>query len=336
VYTRPDDLAESTIAAALEDLWGFRAASLEYQAVGFGSHHWLATDRTGRRLFTSVDDLTNVRTGGDTTGAVFARLTAAFGTAHALRTRAGLSFVIGPVPTESGQVVARLCDRYSLVVHPYVAGTRADDDGEFTSDDDRHPVLDMLIQIHRVQAGSPCADDFIVPDLDMLELMTAEPGVPWRGGPYGRAAHDLLCAHATDLRALASAYSSLARGVAARPERMVITHGEPHAANVIVSSSGLVLVDWDTTLLAPPERDLWHLADEDRSLLARYTAATGTDIDEQALTLYRLWYDLAEIGGYLSLFRDPHQDTADARESWKNLQHFLRPADRWPQLVAPP
>jgi len=316
-------------------LWGFRAASLEYQAVGFGSHHWLATDGTGMRQFTSVDDLaSNIRAAGDTTGAAFARLTAAFETAHALRTRAGLSFVIAPVPTQSGQVVARLCDRYSLAVQPYVAGTRAGDD-EFTCDDDRHAVLDMLIQMHRVRVGRPCADDFIVPDLDTLDLMTTDPGEPWRSGPYARPAHDLLRTHAADLRALASAYRSLARVVAARPERMVITHGEPGAANVIVTGGGLVLVDWHTALLAPPERDLWDLADQDRSLLARYTAATGTDIDEEALTLYRLWYDLAEIGGYLNLFRGPHQDTADTRESWKNLRHFLRPADRWPNLLAP-
>jgi hypothetical protein len=328
VYTRPDDLADSDIAIVLEDQWGFRAASLEYQAVGFGSHHWLASDSTGRRLFTSVDDLDAKRnTADDTTGAAFGRLAAAFGTALALRTQARLPFVIAPVPAVGGQVVARICDRYSLVVHPYVVGTRAGEDGEFTSDDDRRAVVNMLIQIHGARAGHPCADDFVVPDLDALELMIAEPGGPWRSGPYAQAAWELLRAHVGDLCVLVREYRGLTRRVASHPERMVITHGEPHASNVIVTSGGLVLVDWDTTLLAPPERDLWHLA-HDRSLLNRYTAATGTQIDEQALTLYRLWYDLAEIGGYLSLFRIPHQDTADASESWKNLQHFLRPAER--------
>ncbi len=114
---------------------------------------------------------------------------------------------------------------------------------------------------------------------------------------------------------------------------MVITHGEPHAGNVLVTGGGLVLVDWDTTLLAPPERDLWDLAGDDRAVLHRYAVATGTAIDEQALTLYRLWYDLAEIGGYLTLFRSPHANTGDTRESWTNLQHFLRPAERWLTLV---
>ena len=115
---------------------------------------------------------------------------------------------------------------------------------------------------------------------------------------------------------------------------MVITHGEPHAANVLQTPDGFIFVDWESVLLAPPERDLWHLAEHDPSLLDAYSRATGIDIDRDALALYRMWYDLAEISGYVSLFRDPHADTADAAESWRNLQHFLRPAERWPDLLS--
>jgi hypothetical protein len=31
-----------------------------------------------------------------------------------------------------------------------------------------------------------------------------------------------------------------------------------------------------------------------------------------------------------------HDDTADAAEGWQNLQYFLRPAQRWPDLLARP
>jgi spectinomycin phosphotransferase len=147
---------------------------------------------------------------------------------------------------------------------------------------------------------------------------------------------DLLSARASELEVLFAAYDGLRLRVAACPERMVITH----AGNVITTPGGLVMVDWDTALLAPPERDLWALARHDESLLGTYAAATGVNIDQDALSLYRLWYDLAEIGGYLSYFRKPHRhtadtaDTADTAQSWQNLRHFLQPAERWPAFYA--
>ena len=73
----------------------------------------------------------------------------------------------------------------------------------------------------------------------------------------------LLDAHAPDLDVLLRTYEDLARRVASREDRFVITHGEPHAANAITAPSGLVLVDWDTVLLAPPERDLWDMAEHE-------------------------------------------------------------------------
>jgi hypothetical protein len=51
--------------------------------------------------------------------------------------------------------------------------------------------------------------------------------------------------------------------------------------------------------------------------------------------LYGLWFDLAEISEYLTLFRAPHGDTADTAEAWENLWHCPRPAGRWPALRNP-
>jgi len=79
VFTQPADLPEALLSDALSEGWGFRAAWLSYQAVGFGSHHWLAAGLGGQKLFATVDDLSEkLRDDADTTSAVFGRLEQAF------------------------------------------------------------------------------------------------------------------------------------------------------------------------------------------------------------------------------------------------------------------
>jgi hypothetical protein len=79
-----------------------------------------------------------------------------------------------------------------------------------------------------------------------------------------------------------TAYGDLATEARSQPERFEVTHGEPGAWNVLKTPAGFVIVDWGFVQLAPPERDLWELAQADRSVLAAYTRATGTAIDSGA------------------------------------------------------
>ena len=318
----------------LSEGWGFHAAQLSYQAVGFGSHHWLAVDSAGRKLFLTVDDLTEkLRGDADTTSAVFGRLGLAFECALSLRRDAGLDFVVAPLPAIGGRVLRRLTGRYSLVVHPYLADCHSAQDGEFESAADRQAMLALLARLHRAKAARPPTDNFEIPGRTGLLAAMHSTGQLWQAGPYGTRARDLLARHAADLRALLAAFDELAGQARAKGDRMVITHGEPGAANALKTPAGLALVDWESALLAPPERDLWDLAESDPGLLDAYSAATGTAIDTGALTLYRMWYDLAEVSQYIRWFRNSHRDTADAAEGWQNLQYYLRPAQRWPGLL---
>ncbi|HEY3955498.1 MAG TPA: phosphotransferase [Streptosporangiaceae bacterium] len=339
MFTQPSDLPEETLRAALADGWRFGPAALSYQPVGFGSHHWLATDSGGGRLFATVDDLAAKLTSRtDSTDAAFGRLDRAFAAALSLRRDCGLRFVAAPLPARDGQVLVRLQDGYSLVVHRYLDGEPEGAGRGFRSPAEREAQVQMLAALHGARpAALPLTDDFAVPNRDELAAALRQTGQPWTAGPYGERARNLLAAHAAGLARLLAACEQLASRVAGRPDRMVVTHGEPGAHNTMRTPAGPVLVDWDSALLAAPERDLWDLAQHDRSVLPAYSAVSGTAIDEDALAFYRMWYDLFEIAGYLRLFRERHNDTADAAESWRNLVEFLRPAARWPELfLAPP
>jgi spectinomycin phosphotransferase len=336
VFTRPEDLTEGQIRAELAAGWSFAAETLSYLPVGFGCHHWHATDAAGRQLFLIVHDLRQMlHSRLDTAEAAFGRLETAFGCALSLRRDANLDFVIAPIPTGTGQVVRRLSERYSLAACPYLTDCEPGREGDFPASD-RPAVVRLLTLLHRATpAVAPQRCDFGLPDADGLQAAMDSVGEPWCTGKYGERARALLARHASGVTALMAAYGELAARARSRPEHFVVTHGEPDPRNVLKTPAGYVIVDWDFVQLAPPERDLWDLAETDRSVLAAYTEATGTAIDSGALALFRMWYDLSEIAGYIELFRGDHDDTEDAAESWKNLEYFLRPAQRWPQLRPP-
>ena len=67
--------------------------------------------------------------------------------------------------------------------------------------------------------------------------------------PFSREAWRLVVDRARVLGALLDRYEGLLVG--ADPDRFVVTHGEPHRGNIVVTDTGVVLVDWDTCLLGP-------------------------------------------------------------------------------------
>ena len=158
----------------------------------------------------------------------------------------------------------------------------------------------MLAALHRVDPKNP-QNPKNPKNPVAVRLPRCEFGLPWRGDleaalrELGRpcaaarspSACALLAGAAGQLRRRLETLDRWASGAAAAGEA-VITHGEPHPGNVIRVGRQIMLVDWDTVGLAPPERDLWLVASETGDELRRYTELTGRTVDATALELYRL------------------------------------------------
>jgi spectinomycin phosphotransferase/16S rRNA (guanine(1405)-N(7))-methyltransferase len=136
-------------------------------------------------------------------------------------------------------------------------------------------------------------------------------------GPYARPAADLIAGQAAAISRLLGRYDDLVAEVGSQPSRLVITHGEPHPGNTMLTKHGWRLIDWDTVLIAPPERDLWSLDLGDGAVLAAYSAATGVRPSARAIDLYRVQWDLKDLAIDVSRFRRPHPGGAEDEKTWK-------------------
>jgi hypothetical protein len=329
----PEDVETSAVIDALGDRWGFDVEAADYAALGAGSYHWEVTDKSGIRGFVTVDDLDQKPWLGDTRDAAFDGLRRAFDTSVALRD-GGLHFVVAPIPTPDGESLRRLDSRFAIALFPFVDGEA----GEFgwIEDDDRRSVVAMLAEIHQATAavGSAVRSAGLdLPGRHHLEAALLELDEAWFGGPLSEPARDAVRDSASELVELLTLADRLSAEAEKRGGGWVVTHGEPHAGNVMRTSEGRVLVDWDTVALAPPERDLWMLVVGGADAADLYVRATGTQLNEAALDLFRLTWDLKDLAEYLNVLRSPHQENDDTVRQYQALTDCAAIRESWTALL---
>jgi spectinomycin phosphotransferase len=314
---------------------------MEYLPEGGGAYHWKLSDRSGRVYFVTVDDLDDKDWIGATRPEVLAGLGQALSTATALRDEAALTFVVAPIAPETGgpldwrtpaarypdggpdTVLRRVDDRYAVSVFPFLAG-RSFAFGPYGDRQLREEALDLVAALHRatpvVEHRAPAHAPGFGGAADLAAFL-AGPDQPWITGPFGEEARGLLAEHTTELARLTAAFGQIVERTTPTRAEPVITHGEPHPANLRSSGGQLYLVDWDTVGLGPPERDLSLIMAGDRDLddgdLDRYRRATGRSVDPDAITLYWLRWYLDDLASAVKLFRNAHRDTADTRR-WRD------------------
>jgi hypothetical protein len=327
VFTRPADFADSQLADALLSGWNLKSQDLGYAPVGFGSYHWWLS-AAGEKWFVTVDDLQAKRRDESEALAIpRGRLTAALTTARLLN-EGGLAFVVAPVPTVTGEVLYLVDERYAVAVYPHVEG-ESHDWGRYPATKDRLAVVDLLIDLHVADVSSPALpDDLAVPGRDQLMAAIDDRSATWSFGPFAEPARVLLSEHAEALAGALDHYDSLVSAVTGGSGVGVLTHREPHVGNTINTPDDVVLIDWDTLLLAPRERDLWSLIEEDPAVRAYYEDMADVRLNDDALALHSMWWNLTEVSLYVADFRKAHSDTADTRVGWQSLKQHLDPS-RW-------
>jgi spectinomycin phosphotransferase len=330
----PEEFDETALVASLADGWGFEVERAEYADVGFGSYHWLATERDGTRGFVTVDDLDRKPWLGDTRESTFDGLRRAFDAAAALRD-AGLHFVVAPIRTSGGETVRLLSPRLTIALFPFVDG-RAGRYGEYETAEERAAVVRMLAELHDATPavrGLARRADLDLPGRRHLEAGLQSVTQPWVGGPLSEPARRVLASHASDVAGLLQVFDRRAAQLATGDTEWVVTHGEPHAANVLQAEERLVLVDWDTVAVARPERDLWMVLGAAEDEIGLYAEATGYRVDSAAIEFFRIAWDLADLAVYVTLFRSRHREDEDTLKAFGHLAEYATIRDRWGTLL---
>jgi spectinomycin phosphotransferase len=296
--------------------WVVDINTVDHLEAGSTGWHWVLGDDDGPRWFATMDTVHTLEERN-------ARIEA-FEAAWQLGQHQ--SAVVAPVHTRDARIAVDLAPGLLLTVTPYL------DSVPLTTgpvDDTQRSVVARLLGELHTQAR-PSRLDVWRPGLGRhvgnrgADLQRCLEQDVWSGGPWsGPAGRLVLDARSVILVALRR-YLLLGAAVTGNLDRWVVTHGEPHARNLLLTADGPRLVDWTTVALAPRERDLREaLADADGDEpWYSYIGSGGRPepLSPDTLELFALERHLSALADHAVRLSRPHPDNGDERRCFGDLE----------------
>ena len=247
----------------------------------------------------------------------------------------GMTCIIPIIPTKSTQLWADLRE-YKLILYPYIEGH----DGyhrkmtaaqwfEFGS---------ALKQLHSTRLPPEILqavrqEDFSSRWLHMvhehLNRITTQPF----DDPIAKELAAFLRSNYEITLTLVNRTAQFSRNVKKEVYPMVLCHGDIHGWNLLIDKDHLFIVDWDTLLLAPKERDLMFIgagigdsgysSSEETKLFDR--GYGKVEVDPNAITYYRCNRILEDIAIYCDQILLSDEGGQDREQALINLMSNYLP-----------
>jgi spectinomycin phosphotransferase len=269
--------------------WLPDADAVEHLPVGWGAHHWRVDVGGEPALFATLDP--------DLPRHTHDSLEVAYASAAAL----DLGFVWPCLPRTDGGFTVPLGQR-TVSVTGWLEGERP---AESVAE-----LPELLAELHAAPAPTTARTwaTEISPDLgDRLRDLLQQEWV----GPLGATARELVVEHLSRVGGWLREHARLLD--LADPSTYVVTHGEPHVRNQWLARGRTWLIDWESLVLAPRERDLATLVHEGRDV----------DHDPEMVRLFDLEWRLSEIWSFAQWLQGPHEGDADDRTALGGLTEEL-------------
>ncbi len=248
----------------------------------------------------------------------------------------GLKQIIPSLTTQTGQLWASL-PPFKMILYPFVEGNGGFD----VNLSDRHwvefgaalkgfhtavipPTITSSI---RREIYSPQWRDIVKSFLVRIETETFDE-------PVAAALAAFLKTKKDEIRALVKRTEQLAQALQAQAPAFILCHADIHAGNLLIDTNDtLYMVDWDTLIFAPKERDLMfvggglggngHSPQEEAALF--YQGYGRAQIDHVALAYYRCERVIEDVAVYCEQIFLSDEGGDDRKQSLAYLKSNFLP-----------
>jgi len=249
----------------------------------------------------------------------------------------GMTQIIAPIPTRTGQLWARM-EAFAVILSPFIAGRNGFE--VEVSDRQRIKIGAALKGLHTAKVPEALRqrlprESFSPYWRDLVREYQARAEDSAFAEPVAAQLTALLRAKRTVIDDLVLRAEQLAAHLQTRALEFVVCHADIHGGNLLIDSDGaLFIIDWDTLILAPKERDLmfigsgidniWPSAREQAWFYQGYGA---TQIDSNALVYYRFERIVEDIVAYCEQLLLSDQGGEDRAEGLRQISGQFEPGN---------
>ena len=309
----PPELNEQEICTCLQDAYGLRVAAIAFLPLG-------ADLNTAVYRIVTADEqvyFAKLRKGDFQEASV---------TVPNYLAALGFRQMIPALPARSGQPWAHLAP-YRVILYPFVDGR----DG-FAAGLSHAQWVEFGAALKRFHtAAIPAAltaaiqrETFSPQWRQMVRRYLAQIEIEPPREPVALALATFLQSKQADILDLVAQSERLAQRLQAHPPAFILCHADIHGWNLLVDDGGaLYIVDWDTLIFAPKERDLMfiggglgdsgHPPQEEETLF--YQGYGPPELDLRALAYYRSERIVEDIAVYCEQILGSDDGGADRRQA---------------------
>lgn len=232
----------------------------------------------------------------------------------------GIEQIIYPIPTLTGQLSLAF-DGGTFILFNRV-------EGAWVFDFPFEPYVRLLASIHGLsdQIKTPLPRETF--ELTFMNDLLAVCERLWTGTfahPQEHALAQWASARRSDLLRDIGIAEAAVKQLQSADLAFILTHGDA-PGNILYDGQQVVLVDWDTVLLAPRERDTWFHRDDADFLRLYRQFVPGYDFDPTAYRFYLYKRYLEDALGFFEKILSVESSDAVKAENYRQL---LNDCDGW-------
>ncbi len=239
----------------------------------------------------------------------------------------GIKEIVHALKSSNGEVISHI-EEYPVILFNFIDGKEISE--QKPSDEQVKEIGVILGKIHASTSKLgpyPKRETFESKDKEMfLKVMDRVRNHQPIENSYQKEIVDLFNSHRSRIEEQLTELEKIGEQLKNKKNLpFVICHSDPTPGNILIGKDGIpYLIDWDTPIFAPKERDLLFFSDRLKPFMEGYCSIVGeSTIDDEVKQFYAYEWNVQEVADFGSSILFGNNDDLQNKHHLERAQEFI-------------